>query len=210
MIGNKDIANEQFLLKITLWIITAIQHVIVGLKWDLSQTSYIRRTKCFSYRLTVGSIHCSHVLSRSWRYRWSSGDRRYSNYIWMINNWLPSKVRLIFEVGSLYYDTSHSIYLFLAFIDAFCAGCASATECSWISLKWNEIPGFRPLLYLTIRWVNMFLKIKKKISLITTFLRFIFHLLCNRVNLFQVVPPCARDGRKHFDDRRSCCNIGYP
>ena len=31
-------------------------------------------------------IHWSRVLSREWRYSWSSADRRCSNYIWMINN----------------------------------------------------------------------------------------------------------------------------
>ena len=31
-------------------------------------------------------IHWSQVLSREWRCRWSSTDRRCSNYIWVINN----------------------------------------------------------------------------------------------------------------------------
>ena len=31
-------------------------------------------------------IHWSHVLSREWRYSWSSADRRCSKYIWVINN----------------------------------------------------------------------------------------------------------------------------
>ena len=30
-------------------------------------------------------IHWSHVLSREWRYSWSSADRQCSNYIWVIN-----------------------------------------------------------------------------------------------------------------------------
>ena len=42
-------------------------------------------------------IHWSQVLSWEWRYSWSSADRRCSNYIWMINNFLPTKVRLILE-----------------------------------------------------------------------------------------------------------------
>ena len=34
------------------------------------------------------SIHWSQVLSREWRCSWSSADRRLSNYIWMINNFI--------------------------------------------------------------------------------------------------------------------------
>ena len=33
-------------------------------------------------------IHWSQVLSREWRCSWSSADRRCSNYIWMINNFI--------------------------------------------------------------------------------------------------------------------------
>ena len=46
----------------------------------------------------VCSIHRSQVLSREWRYSWSSSDRRCSNEIWVINNLLPTKLRLIFHV----------------------------------------------------------------------------------------------------------------
>ena len=34
------------------------------------------------------SIHWSHVLSWEWRCSWSSADRRCSNYIWVINNFI--------------------------------------------------------------------------------------------------------------------------
>ena len=34
------------------------------------------------------SIHRSQVLSREWRCSWSSADRRCSNYIWVINNFI--------------------------------------------------------------------------------------------------------------------------
>ena len=34
------------------------------------------------------SIHWSQVLSREWRCSWSSADRRCSNYIWVINNFI--------------------------------------------------------------------------------------------------------------------------
>ena len=35
-----------------------------------------------------GPIHWIHVLSREWRCSWSSADRRCSNYIWVINNFI--------------------------------------------------------------------------------------------------------------------------
>ena len=34
------------------------------------------------------SIHWSQVLSREWRCSWSSADRRCSNYVWVINNFI--------------------------------------------------------------------------------------------------------------------------
>ena len=33
-------------------------------------------------------IHSNQVLSREWRYSWSSADRWCSNYIWVINNFI--------------------------------------------------------------------------------------------------------------------------
>ena len=33
-------------------------------------------------------IHWSHVLSREWRCGWSSADRRCSNYIWVVSNFI--------------------------------------------------------------------------------------------------------------------------
>ena len=37
-------------------------------------------------------------LHREWKCSWNSADRRCSNYIWVINNLLPTKVRLITEI----------------------------------------------------------------------------------------------------------------
>ena len=37
------------------------------------------------------SINWSHVLSWEWRCSWSSADRRCSNYIWVINNFIAYK-----------------------------------------------------------------------------------------------------------------------
>ena len=50
-------------------------------------------------------IRWSRVLSREWRCSWSSADRRCSNYIWVIDNLLPTKVRLILETWR-YYETN--------------------------------------------------------------------------------------------------------
>ena len=36
-------------------------------------------------------IHWSQVLSQEWRFSWSSADRRCSNYIWVINNFIAYK-----------------------------------------------------------------------------------------------------------------------
>ena len=38
----------------------------------------------------VWPIHWSPVLSREWRCSWSSADRRCSNYIWLINNFIAN------------------------------------------------------------------------------------------------------------------------
>ena len=43
------------------------------------------------------AIYWNQVLSGEWRCSWSSADRRCSNYIWVINNLLLTKVRLILE-----------------------------------------------------------------------------------------------------------------
>ena len=42
--------------------------------------------------------HLSQMLSREWRCSWSSADRRCSNYIWVIDNFIAFKVRIILEV----------------------------------------------------------------------------------------------------------------
>ena len=66
--------------------------------FNCCQTSNIRHTnslklKCFWIRLAVVfcPIHWSQVLSREWRCSWSSAERRCSNYIWMINNFIASQ-----------------------------------------------------------------------------------------------------------------------
>ena len=60
----------------------------------------IPRHKYFSSRLAVvfvQSIESGQVLSLEWRCSWSSSDRRCSNYTWVINNFIATKVTLILE-----------------------------------------------------------------------------------------------------------------
>ena len=49
------------------------------------------------------SIHWSQVLSQESRCSWSSTDRRCSNYIWMINNFIATMVQLILEVWGIHF-----------------------------------------------------------------------------------------------------------
>ena len=42
-------------------------------------------------------IQWSQVLSRKWRCSWSSADRRCSNYIWVINNFIAHTMDLLWE-----------------------------------------------------------------------------------------------------------------
>ena len=67
------------------------------LKWIFDayhQTSSIRCTKSQNKMFLVLSciclcpIHWSQVLSREWRCSWSSADRQWSKYIWVINNFI--------------------------------------------------------------------------------------------------------------------------
>ena len=58
------------------------------------KTSSISRTKSKNINVScipcscLRSIHWSQVLSWKWRCSWSSADRRCSNYIWVINNFI--------------------------------------------------------------------------------------------------------------------------
>ena len=58
------------------------------------QVSNIRRTKSQHLKGLVLSCGClcripwSQMCSREWRCRWSSADRRCSNYIWVIDNFI--------------------------------------------------------------------------------------------------------------------------
>ena len=83
----------------------------------LCKTSSISHTN--SQNLIVSScsclrsIHWSQVLSWEWRCSWSSADRRCSNYIWVINNLVPSMVQLILEVlrYCIYWTTWVMLYI---------------------------------------------------------------------------------------------------
>ena len=58
--------------------------------------------------ICICPIYWSQVSSREWRCSWSSADRRCSNYIWVINNVIAYKVRLILETWRYIY-----IYIYL-------------------------------------------------------------------------------------------------
>ena len=64
------------------------------------------------------SIHWGQLLSREWRCSWSSTDRRCSNYIWMIINFISINVHLILEVW-LYLSQCHSKIQLIIFWDNF-------------------------------------------------------------------------------------------
>ena len=62
-------------------------------KYIYRQFSNIRRTQSQNMLLVSSCsclcpIHWSQVLSWEWRCSWSSADRRCSNYIWVINNFI--------------------------------------------------------------------------------------------------------------------------
>ena len=58
----------------------------------------INDSRLVSCRSCLCPIHWSQMLSREQRCSWSSADRRCSNYIWVIKNFIATKVRLILEV----------------------------------------------------------------------------------------------------------------
>ena len=63
----------------------------IMLYWMYHQTSNIRCTKaqtCFSSCSCLCPIHWSQLLREEWRCSWSSSDRRCSNYIWVMNNFI--------------------------------------------------------------------------------------------------------------------------
>ena len=54
-------------------------------------------------------IHWNHVLSWEWRCSWSSADRRCSNYIWVINNYIA------------YYGAPYSRGLTVSYTESLCS-----------------------------------------------------------------------------------------
>ena len=64
-------------------------------------------------------FHWSQVLSWEWRCGWSSADRRCSNYIWVINKFIATKVRLILEVWR--YATYFRSFFLSVLMDILCS-----------------------------------------------------------------------------------------
>ena len=54
-------------------------------------------------------IHWSQVFSREWRCSWSSADRRCSNYIWVINNFIAYKCAYYIRDLTVYANEGKSI-----------------------------------------------------------------------------------------------------
>ena len=77
-------------MNITIWYSTNVDRNIVICNTIYHQTSNIRHTK--SLNLSSCSCHCpihwNQVLSQEWRCSWRSANRRCSNYIWVINNFI--------------------------------------------------------------------------------------------------------------------------
>ena len=70
------------------WLVNYMSHdKLTAYPSNLSYKSHqITELICFSSRLLV--VCPSRVLSREWRCSWNSADRRCSNYIWVINNFI--------------------------------------------------------------------------------------------------------------------------
>ena len=78
-------------------------HVIRPRFFTYRKISNVRRTKspksnmsCLGLQLSLRNI-LKPGVSGEWRCSWCSADRRWSNYIWMINHLIAIKVRFILE-----------------------------------------------------------------------------------------------------------------
>ena len=80
-------------LKLNIWWVITSHHLCDTISY-YRQVSNIRRTKSQHLKILVPSCGClcripwSQMLSREWRCSWSSADRRCSNYIWVIDNFI--------------------------------------------------------------------------------------------------------------------------
>ena len=78
--------------------------------------SKIRRTKSPNLNVFVSSCSClcpiqwSHVLSREWRCNWSSADRRCSNYIWVMENFIAYQTATYIRDLTVYWFTGYDFY----------------------------------------------------------------------------------------------------
>ena len=105
-------------------------------------------------------IHWSKGLSREWKCSWSSADRRCSNYIWVISNFIasirwglyhnPSPPRMFLSLdllseyriqhganGPLYVTSSYSTWIFCGGVSGFATDCPFGRRLvSWI----NHLP----------------------------------------------------------------------
>ena len=95
--SNSDIATQRPLQNTSVKTLTlnynnGLYTILGSLNLNYRQFSNIRRTQSqninvFSSCLAV-VFHWNHVLSWEWRCSWSSADKRCSNYIWVVNNFI--------------------------------------------------------------------------------------------------------------------------
>ena len=71
----------------TIFLILGVYYIPSNLWYKLHQIPKFKMFFVSSFSCLC-SIHWSQVLSREWRYSWSNADRRCSNYIWMINDFI--------------------------------------------------------------------------------------------------------------------------
>ena len=132
------------------------------------QVSNIRRTKSqhlrFSYCLAAVFAESleSQMLSREWRCSWSSTDRRCSNYIWVIDNFIAHK-------GVTYIRGFMVVYCQIITVVLHAAWYLSSLA-TWLFVQWL-IQAIREstkgLLALLALWEGN-LQVKDKSSVITT------------------------------------------
>ena len=106
------------------------------------KTSGISRTKYHILNVLVASCSClrpfqwSQLLSWEWRCSWSSADRRCSNYIWVINNFIAYQgatyirgftVLPLLKVDRDLHSMSEAIFADLSTIDIPCTNCLCAS-----------------------------------------------------------------------------------
>ena len=83
-----DLLSPQYYEPCTVWVKKLRNSHSHICKIRYHQTFNIRCTKSQNLNVSHLVSHWRQVLSREWRYSWSSAERRFSNYIGVINNFV--------------------------------------------------------------------------------------------------------------------------